>query len=53
MSYDLGSALGMSPKCGSLSLTGFLNYSQALGIESDVPGYQDEFFGGMTVGYSW
>ncbi len=53
LSYDLGGAIGMPENCGSLNLTGFINYSQALGIQSDVPGYKDEFFGGMTVGYSW
>jgi len=52
-SYDLSGALGIPAKCGSLNLTGFINYSQALGLKDDVPGYQDEFFGGVKVGYAW
>lgn len=51
--YDLGKALCMPQRCGSLKLTGFLNYSQALGLKDDVSGCQDEFFGGVRVGYAW
>ena len=52
-SYDLSGALGIPEKCGSLSVTGFLNFSQALGVKDDVAGYQDELYGGMTVAYEW
>jgi len=51
--YDLSSALGLPQRYGSLSLTGTLNFSQALGIKDDLDGYQDEFFGGVTIGYEW
>lgn len=51
--YDLSGALGIPKRCGSLKLTGFLNYSQALGLKDDVSGCQDEFFGGVKVGYAW
>ena len=30
-----------------------LNFSQALGLKDDLDGYQDEFYGGVTVGYEW
>jgi hypothetical protein len=51
--YDLSGALGIAEQYGSLTLTGFINYSQALGLKDAVPGYQDEFFGGVKVGYAW
>ncbi len=49
ISYDVSGALGMDPKLGSLSLDGFLNFSQALrkGL------LNDEFYGGMSVSYGW
>lgn len=49
ISYDVSGALGLDPKCGSLSLGGFLNFSQALrkGL------LNDEFYGGMSVSYDW
>lgn len=53
VSYDLSGALGIPEQYGSLNLTGFVNYSQALGLKEDVSGYQDELFGGMKVGYAW
>ncbi len=52
-SYDLGKAIGLAEKCGALKLTGFINYSQALGLREDVADYGDEFYGGMNVGYAW
>lgn len=53
VSYDLGGSLGIPAGWGSLTLKGFLNYSQALTLKRDLDGYQDEFWGGMTLGYQW
>jgi len=52
-SYDLSSALAIPEPYGALSLTGFLNFSQALGLKEDLDGYQDEFYGGFTLAYEW
>ena len=50
MNLDLKSALGLQDQyCGSLYLKGFINYSQALRRSY----LEDEFYGGMSVGYSW
>ncbi len=49
VSYDLGTALGIPEQYGSLTLTGTLNFSQA--INDDV--ISDEFFGGITLGWGW
>ncbi len=49
ISYDLSGAVGIDPKFGSLSLAGFLNFSQAL--RRDL--LNDEFYGGMSVSYTW
>jgi hypothetical protein len=48
---DLGSALGLPERYGSLSLNGFLRYSQAFHDENAA--VNDDFWGGMTVGYAW
>jgi hypothetical protein len=53
VSYDLSGALRLPGKYGSLSLAGFLNFSQALAVKHDVPGYHDELYGGMMLGYAW
>jgi len=47
--YDLSSAMGLPEKFGELTLTGFLRYSDA--VYEEV--LNDEFWGGVTVGYSW
>jgi len=47
--YDLGSALNMPAKYGSLGVTGFLRFSQAI---NDAV-IDDEFFGGVTLSYGW
>lgn len=51
--YDLGKAIGMDEKCGSLGLTAFINYSHALGVRHSIDNYDDELFGGVTIGYGW
>ncbi len=49
VSYDLSSALGIPSQYGSLTLTGFLYFSNA--INDDV--INDELFGGVSMGYEW
>ena len=49
ISYDLSGALKIPEEYGSISLAGFLYFSQALRDEL----IDDEFYGGMTVAYSW
>ena len=48
VSYNLSGALDLPPQIGSLTLSGFLNYSQALrdGL------LDDELFGGVNLGWS-
>ncbi len=48
---DLNGVFGIPPRYGSLSLTGFLNFSQS--FHDDNAAVQDEFFGGVKVGYEW
>lgn len=47
--HDLGAALHLPPSCGSVTITGFLNYSQA--FRHDL--LNDELWGGVNVGWSW
>lgn len=49
LSYDLSSALSIPEKYGSISLTGFIYFSQALRDEL----IDDEFYGGLTLSYLW
>ncbi len=49
ISYDLSSAMKIPDKYGSIALAGFLCFSQALRDEL----INDEFYGGMTLSYSW
>ncbi|MFW6155657.1 MAG: hypothetical protein ACOC95_10630 [Planctomycetota bacterium] len=48
--YDLGGALGMPAKYGSLTLNGFLRFSQ---LFHDEGAAGDELWGGVTVGFAW
>ena len=47
--YDISAALGIPEKYGSVSMSGFLNFSQALNQTL----LNDEFYGGATVSYAW
>ncbi len=47
--YDITSALSLPPQVGLVTLTGFLNFSQALRDEL----IDDEFWGGVTVAWQW
>ncbi len=49
VSYDLSAALGIPEQYGSFTLTGFVNFSDA--INEDV--INDEFFGGISLGWEW
>ncbi len=49
VSYDLSGALNIPSQYGSLTLTGFLYFSNA--INDDV--INDELFGGVSIGYNW
>lgn len=49
VAYDLGTALGVPDHYGTMSLTGYVNFSQAL--RHDV--MNDEFYGGITLAYEW
>ena len=51
VTVDLSSVFGIPETYGSLSLTGFLRFSQPFHDESAA--VQDEFYGGVTLGYEW
>jgi len=51
--YDLSKALGIPKKYGSIGISGFLNYSDAIADDSPAINLNDEFWGGMTVGWKW
>lgn len=51
ITYDLSGALGMPQKYGTLSIGGFINFSQA--FHNTSPDINDVLYGGMTLGYSW
>ncbi|MFP4104989.1 MAG: hypothetical protein ACLFVU_02770 [Phycisphaerae bacterium] len=49
VAYDLSSALDIPEQYGKFTVGGFLNYSQAL----DDSLLNDEFYGGMKLGWQW
>lgn len=49
VSYDLSGALDVPEKYGSLNLTGFVNFSDAIREEL----LNDEFYGGIKIAYEW
>ena len=51
--YDLGEAIGLPEQYGSISITGFLNYSDAIADDSPSINLNDEFWGGFSVGWEW
>lgn len=51
VAVDLSSALDIPSELGAITLTGFLYYSQSFHDENAA--VQDEFFGGMNVGWVW
>ena len=53
LGYDLTELLRIPDGYGSVALGGFLYFSQALGSAEDNGIIRDEFFGGMSIGYSF
>jgi len=51
--YDLSAALRLPEKVGSWSMSGFLYFNDALGSAEDSSMIQDEFFGGVSIGWSF
>lgn len=51
--YDLSSALSLPENIGSVVLTGFLYFNDAVGHPESSNTIQDEFFGGMSLGWSF
>jgi hypothetical protein len=51
--YDLGSLLHLPDYAGSLTVTGELYFNNAWGTAEDNETIQDEFWGGMSVNWSW
>ena len=53
MTYDMNEVLPIPDGWGTMALTGFLYFSDALGNAEDSGVIQDEFFGGMSIGWSF
>lgn len=53
LTYDLTNVIELPEGWGSMSLSGFLYFSDALGNVEDNRLIQDEFFGGMSIGWSF
>ena len=51
--YDLSSALSVLKNAGDVTVSGFLYFNQALGNADSDGLIQDEFFGGVSVGWSF
>ncbi len=52
-SYDLTPVLHLPDWAGSVTLSSFLYYNDALGTTESDDSIQDEFFGGMSLGWSF
>ena len=52
-SYDLTPVLQLPNWAGGITLTGFLYFTDAWGTAEDDRTIQDEFYGGMSVGWSF
>ena len=53
LDYDLTGACSLSSDYGSLTLSGFLFFNDAVGNPEDNGIIQDEFFGGVSLGWSF
>ena len=53
LTYDLTSLLHLPSWAGSIGISGFMYFNDALGNLEDNDRIQDEFFGGMRVGWSF
>jgi len=53
LTYDLTSLLHLPKWAGSVAISGFLFYNQALGTAERDGTLHDEFFGGTAIGWTW
>lgn len=53
ITYDLAERMPLPEGWGALALSGFVYFSDALGNAEDNGIIQDEFFGGMSIGWSF
>ena len=53
LTYDMTELLRIPEGWGGVALSGFLYFSDALGNAEDSGMIQDEFFGGMSIGWSF
>ena len=53
VTYDITELVRFPEKWGSVALSGFVFFSDALGNSEDNHIIQDEFFGGMSIGWSF
>jgi hypothetical protein len=53
LTYDMAEIVPLPEGWGSMSLSGFVYFSDALGNAEDNGIIQDEFFGGMSLGWSF
>ncbi len=51
--YDLTPLLKLPERAGAVTVSGFLYFNDALGSAKDDLTIQDEFFGGMSIGWSF
>ncbi len=51
--YDLTEVLGVPKKYGTVTLTGFVNYSDAITDDSPNINLDDELWGGFEIGWEW
>ena len=51
--YDLSKALGIPEQYGSIGVSAFINYSDAIADDSSAINLNDELWGGMNIGWSW
>ncbi len=49
VSYDVSAGLNIPPQYGAITLSGFMNFTQA--FRDDL--LNDEFWGGVSLGYEW
>jgi len=53
VTYDITELVRFPEKWGSVAVSGFIFFSDALGNAEDNRVIQDEFFGGMSIGWSF
>lgn len=51
--YDLTPVIHLPDWAGAMTLSGFLYFSDAVGTLEDNDILQDEFYGGVSIGWSW